>query len=72
MVISGSGNGIGRRATRAKALISIPERLRVFENPLPRTKSPGLAQLQAFHCDHKGAHGRIAKPFTTAGGMLGA
>src|SRR5580704_18093998 len=46
VVISGSGNGIGRRATRAKALISIPERLRGFENPLPRTKSPGLAQLR--------------------------
>src|SRR5580700_2888233 len=37
--------GIGRSATRAKAPTYLPERSRGFENPLPRTKSPGLAQF---------------------------
>jgi len=37
--------GIGRPATRAKALNSYTGAFSRVENPLPRTKSPGLAQL---------------------------
>src|SRR5580704_16544546 len=47
-VIGVSRNGIGSPATRAKALNLIPESSRGFGNPLPRTKSPGLAQLRRF------------------------
>src|ERR1700727_2298378 len=35
-------------ATRAKALNRCAQRSRGFENPLPRTKSPGLAQQRFF------------------------
>ena len=40
-----SSKGTGR--PRAKALNCYPERSRGFENPLPRTKSPGLARSSA-------------------------
>jgi hypothetical protein len=41
-------DGIGCPATRAKSPEFIPEHSRGFENPLPRTESPGLAQLKQF------------------------
>ena len=41
-------DGTGCSATRAKSPEFIPEHSRGFENPLPRTESPGLAQLKQF------------------------
>src|SRR6202020_2714552 len=41
VVIGFPGDGIGRPATRAKALNYIPERSRGLANPLPRTKVRG-------------------------------
>src|ERR1700722_7069244 len=52
-VIGGSGNGIGRPATRAKALNLDTGAFTRFDPGLksrayPRTESPGLAQLRRF------------------------
>jgi hypothetical protein len=45
LVIGVSADGIGRPATRAKALNYMPERSRGFESPLPRTKVRGWHNL---------------------------
>ena len=48
MVIGLSGDRTGPPATRAKALNLYTGAFMRVENPLPRTKSPGLAQLRRF------------------------
>src|SRR5260370_26748430 len=48
VVIGLSGDRTGPPATRAKALNLYTGAFMRVENPLPRTKSPGLAQLRRF------------------------
>jgi hypothetical protein len=43
--IGGTADWITRGCSHQGFSIDIPERSRGFENPLPRTESPGLAQF---------------------------